>query len=390
MANEDKATRYHRLKRRAELLGTAATGLFLLGLLLTGGALELREYGSMLGMNVGGFEEAGTVVGLAVILLILLQVLELPFSYYQGFVLEHRYGLSNETLRRWVLDQLKGAALSLVFGVAGASVVYWAIRWSADWWWALAASLFVAVMVLLVQLAPVILLPLFYTFKPLDRPALVARLLALADRAKTTIQGVYEWALSAHTKKANAALAGIGRTRRILLSDTLLANYSDDEIEVVLAHELSHHVHHDLWRGVALQTVLLFAGFYVAHLALKALERPLDLRGVEDPAGLPLLLLAAGLCSFLVMPIVHAMSRSHERRADRYALDTTRQQAAFISAMKRLSQQNLAEEDPSRLVQWLFYSHPPIRDRIEAARQWSAVQNAPDWHVQNPGTATRR
>ena len=112
-------------------------------------------------------------------------------------------------------------------------------------------------MVVLAQLAPVLLLPLFYRFKPLDRPALVERLLALAARAKTRIRGVFEWTLSAHTKKANAALTGMGHTRRILLSDTLLADYSDDEIEVVLAHELSHHVHHDLWRAVAVQAALL-------------------------------------------------------------------------------------------------------------------------------------
>ena len=214
---------------------------------------------------------------------------------YQGFLLEHRYGLSNETTRQWARDQLKGLALALVFGVAGASVVYWAIRTSPDWWWAIAAAIFTLLMVGLVQLAPVLLLPLFYTFRPLDRPALVERLMNLSTRARTRIAGVYEWVLSAHTKKANAALAGLGRTRRILLSDTLLADYSDDEIEVVLAHELSHHVHHDLWRGVALQTLLLFVGFFLAGRALAGLADPLDLRGLDDPAGLPLLLLVAGV-----------------------------------------------------------------------------------------------
>ena len=166
----------------------------------------------------------------------------------------------------------------------------------------------------------------------------------------------------------------MGRTRRILLSDTLLADYSDDEIEVVLAHELSHHVHHDLWRGLALQAVLLLLGFFVSDRALRTFADQLVLRGLDDPAGMPLLLLSAGVCSLLFMPVANALSRAHERRADRYALDATQQPEAFISAMKRLSQQNLAEDRPSPLVQWLFYSHPPIRDRIEAARQWRAPQ----------------
>jgi STE24 endopeptidase len=387
LANEDKATRYHRLKRRAELLSTAAAGLALLALLLTRGGLSLRESGAIVGALIGsGFEEAGTVVGVAIFLVVLLQLVELPFAYYQGFLLEHRYGLSNETTNQWARDQLKGLALALVFGLAGASVVYWAIRTSPDWWWAIAAAIFTLLMVGLVQLAPVLLLPLFYTFRPLDRPALVERLMNLSTRARTRIAGVYEWVLSAHTKKANAALAGLGRTRRILLSDTLLAAYSDDEIEVVLAHELSHHVHHDLWRGVALQTLLLFVGFFLAGRALAGLADPLDLRGLDDPAGLPLLLLVAGVSAFVFTPLANALSRAHERRADKYALDTTEQPDAFISAMKRLSQQNLAEENPSQLVQWLFYSHPPIRERIETARLWRAQSASPSKHsVQTPG-----
>lgn len=371
LVNEDRAARYHRLKRRAELLSTTISGLLLLTLLLTGAAVRLRERSAFLGTAMGGgFEEAGTVAAFAVALVILMTVVEFPFSFYQGFVLEHRYGLSNQRFSQWLADQLKGGALAIVFGACGASLVYWTIRWDPQWWWAAAAALMALVMVGLVQFAPVLLMPLFYTFKPLDRPALVERLTSLARRAGTRIRGVYEWALSAQTKKANAALAGLGHTRRILLSDTLLADYSDDEIEVVLAHELSHHVHHDLWRGVALQTLLLFVSVYLASLALSAFAQPLRLRGVEDPAGLPLLMLVGGLCSLVFMPVANAMSRAHERRADRYALETTGQPAAFISAMRRLSQQNLAEDDPSRLVQWLFYSHPPIRERIEAARRW--------------------
>lgn len=372
--NEDKASRYHRLRRRAELAGTLAAGTFLLTLLLTNGSLVLREYASMASMAVApsGFEEAGTVAFFTLALGILLHAIELPFALYQGYTLEHRYGLSNQAVPHWVSDQAKAGALALLFAVLGASIVYAALRWSFAWWWLISAAIFTLATIVLAQLAPVLLLPLFYRFKPLDRPALANRLLALASKANTHIRGVFEWTLSAHTKKANAALAGIGGTRRILLSDTLLADYSDDEIEVVLAHELSHHVHHDLWRALAVQTALLVAGFYAAHLALGLFADRLALRGTDDPAGLPLLLLVGGLCSFICLPLANALSRSHERRADRYALELTRQPEAFISAMKRLSQQNMAEEYPSRVVQWLFYSHPPIRERIDAARRWAA------------------
>ena len=370
--NEDKASRYHRLRRRAEVLATLAAGVVLLALLLTNGALVLREYASMTaGMLPAGFEETATVISFAIALSLLLHIVELPFAYYQGFVLEHRYGLSHQTLRHWMKDQATAGALAFVFAALGASIVYAALRVSPAWWWLMSAAAFALAMIVLAQLAPVLLLPLFYQFKPLDRPALVARLMSLAARANTHIRGVFEWTLSAHTRKANAALTGMGGTRRILLSDTLLSDYSDDEIEVVLAHELSHHVHHDLWRSVATQAALLVAGFYAAHLALTRLADPLALRGLDDPAGLPLLMLTGGVCSVLFLPIANALSRRHERRADRYALDMTHQPEAFISAMKRLSQQNMAEEHPSQLVQWLFYSHPPIRQRIEAARRWA-------------------
>jgi STE24 endopeptidase len=370
--NEDKATRYQRRRRRADLLSLLALAALLIVTLATGLSFKLRELGAALGMATPEWEEAVTVIGYTVALFLLIQVVELPFAFYQGYRLEHRYGVSTERFGHWLRDYVKGSAIGAFLAVLGASAVYGALRWNPTWWWVLAALLFVLATIVLAQLAPVLVLPLFYTFKPLDRPALVERLLALAARAGTRVLGVYEWALSAHTKKANAALTGLGRTRRILLSDTLLASYSDEEIEVVLAHELSHHVHHDLWRSLAVQSVLMLGGFFVAHVALGTYALPLGLGGLEDPAGLPLLLLVGGAWGFLTMPIANGVSRRHERRADRFALDLTNRPEAFVSAMKRLGQQNLAEERPSAVVQWFFYSHPPIRERVEAARAWRA------------------
>jgi STE24 endopeptidase len=368
---EDKATIYHRLRRRADLLGTAAAGGLLLSLLVTGEAHRLRELSAAIAQWVpGGVEEGATVLLLTVVLVLILQVVELPFAFYQGHVLEHRYGLSTQTAGHWFKDQAKGVALGALLAVAATWVVYVALRESPDHWWWISAAVFALATIGLARIAPVVLLPIFYKFKPLDRPALVDRLMALAARARTDVVGVFEWVLSSHTKKANAALAGLGRSRRILLSDTLLADYSEDEVEVILAHELAHHVHRDLWRGIAVQTIALFGGFFVADAVLRAAADRLDLRGLSDPAGLPLLMLAGGAWSLLVMPVANAVSRAQERAADRYALSMTGNVDAFVTAMKRLSQQNLAEEFPSPLVRWLFYSHPPIRERIEAARRF--------------------
>ena len=351
--NEDKSTRYHRLRRRADLMGTALAGVVLSALIWVG-------FGR--GMNV---------VVLTIAIVLILQAVEFPFAFYQGHLLEHHYGLSTQSTVRWLSDHLKGFLLGTVLAVAGASIVFLTLRQWPNQWWLVSAGLFAIATIGIAGLAPVVLMPIFYKFKPLDRPPLVERLMALATRARTDIVGVFEWVLSDHTKKANAALAGMGKTRRILLSDTLLADYSEDEIEVILAHELAHHVHRDLWRGIALQAVILVGGFYVADQVLRMAAGPLALSGIADPAGLPVLMLVAGVWSFLVMPVANALSRAQERAADRYALATTRNVEAFVTAMKRLAQQNLAEEYPSTVVRWLFFSHPPIRERIDAARAFA-------------------
>lgn len=346
--------------------------MVLLALIVSGAGSQMREWAAAVSSLIsGGFDDQVTVVLYAVMLMILLQVIELPFAFFQGFLLEHRYGLSTQTARHWLSDHAKGVLLGTGLAIIGASVVFFTLREWPGWWWILSAGTFALAMVGLARLAPVLLLPIFYRFKPLDRPALVARLLGLAAKAQTEVVGVFEWVLSGHTKKANAALAGLGRTRRILLSDTLLDDYSEEEIEVIMAHELGHHVHRDLWRGIAVQTLVLVGGFYLADAVLRRLAEPLGLRGISDPAALPLLMLVGGVWSFVTVPLVNAQSRARERAADRYALSTTHNVDAFVTAMKRLSQQNLAEEYPSRLVRWLFYSHPPIHERIEAARAFS-------------------
>jgi STE24 endopeptidase len=375
--NEDKATRYHRLKRRASIAAMAWGVLLLGGLLATGATVSLRDAASVAAARLGpaSWQPGLTVLVYVFLLMLLNEVGSFPLSFYSSLVLEHRYELSNETFKSWLGDQAKSFAVGLILGGGAASLVYWCIRTSPDRWWLLAGGAFALLIVGLTNLAPVVLLPLFYSVKPLDRDVLRERLLTLADRAGARVLGAYEWGLADKTRKANAALAGVGGTRRILVSDTMLAEYSDDEIEVVLAHELAHHVHGDIWKGIVFESLLILAGFYVAAEALRALAMPggrLGLSGSDDIAGLPLLMLVAGAVSLVMVPVAHAMSRGFERNADRFALDLTRNPGAFVSAMKRLGAQNLAEEHPSRLVQWLFYSHPPIRERIAAAQAFKA------------------
>jgi STE24 endopeptidase len=305
-------------------------------------------------------------------LMLVNELLTLPIGFYRNVVLEHRYELSSAPAGVWLLDELKGFAIAVVLAVGGGLAVYALIGWSARWWWLPAAALGASVTLLLARLAPVLLLPVFYKLRPLQRATLNTRLVDLSERAGVPVLGVFEWGLGAKTRRANAALAGSGSTRRILLSDTLLDEYSDDEIEVILAHELAHHVHHDIAKGIALEFALLLAGGFAASASLNALWVPLRLTGPADPAGLPLVVLVTGAVMLAATPFVNAFSRFNERRADEFALALTGRSDAFVSAMRRLGAQNLSEESPSRASVWLFHTHPPIAERIAAARQSAA------------------
>lgn len=368
--NEDKSARYNRLKRQAGVTSALASAALLLLLTLSGGSLLLRTLADRAGAVAGGsaLQFPLTVSVFVVLLTLINEVVSLPIAYQGGFVLERRYGLSSQSAGSWLLDQAKSLALAVVLGSVAACILYGLIARFPTMWWLPAGVVFALLIIGLANIAPLLLLPLFYSIKPLARPSLRERLVTLGERAGARVLDAYEWGLAEKTTKANAALTGIGTSRRILVSDTMLAQYSDEEIEVVLAHELGHHVHGDIWKGIAFEALLILAGFFAASIALRTAVPLLGLRGPDDLAGLPLLLLAAGAVSLVSIPAAHAMSRAHERRADHFALSLTKNPPAFISAMKRLAQQNMAEDEPSTLVRWLFYSHPPIRERIAAAQ----------------------
>jgi STE24 endopeptidase len=367
VANEDKATHYHRLHRRASLAATVAGVLFLLLLVTTGAsAALLRALESAVGSS-----RLALTAAFAAALLAIHELLVLPATYYRSVTLERRYGLSSESRVHWWLTHVKVIVVGGLLTVGAAVIVSALLAWSPERWWLVAAAIFAALLVAMVWAAPVWLFPLFYDFRPLDRPGLTGRLVALARQAGTSVSGVFEWHLGDRTRKANAALVGIGRTRRILLSDTLLETHTDDEIEVILAHELAHHVHGDLWAALAAQALIMTAGLYAAHRAVGTLAGPLGLAGPADIAALPIVALAAGAVSLAVSPIANALSRAHERRADRFAIDLTRNAAAFMSAITRLSAQNLAEERPPAWVEAIFHSHPSTARRLEAARRFA-------------------
>src|SRR5205807_8460846 len=212
--------------------------------------------------------------------------------------------------RSWIWDELKGFLVGLVLAVLVVELLYFTIRQWPQHWWLLAWALFMALFVVLAQLAPVLLFPIFYKFEPLDNEELRRRLVVLSEHAGTRVRGVYRWKLSEKSKKANAALTGLGNTRRIILADTLLDNYSADEIEAVLAHELGHHAHSHIMKSIVVQAGTTLLGFWAANWVLHyAVDRLHMFETLSDFANLPLLVLVTTLLSFLLLPALNAYSR---------------------------------------------------------------------------------
>jgi STE24 endopeptidase len=365
-----EARRYNRIRRWLGIADFLLGLLLLLVLLATGWNGTLRD----IAMH-GAYEHYALAVFLYVLMLMLIgKLLGLMLDYY-GFRLERRYNLSNQKLRAWVWDETKGFLVGVVLASIVVEILYFIIREFPQHWWVIAWAAFLGLFVLMAQLAPVVLFPIFYKFEPLDNDELKSRLVGLSERAGTRVRGVYKWNLSEKSKKANAALTGLGNTRRIILADTLLENYSADEIEAVLAHELGHHVHRHILKSIAVQAGITLVGFWAANWVLHyAVERTHMFVTVSDFANLPLLVLVSTVLSFLLLPAVNAYSRYNERQADRYAFQSIPSVGPFISSMNKLADQNLAERSPSRWVEWFFQSHPAISRRVTAAEGWAKLQ----------------
>jgi len=366
-----QARRYNSVKRWLGVADFVIGVAFLVVLLATGWSGWLRDVAYKL-----GFQNYTLSIFFYLLLLLLIgKVLGAGLDYY-GFRLERRFQLSNQRLRSWIWDEVKGFLVGLVLGSIVVEVLYLTIRQWPQHWWLLAWALFMGLFVVLAQLAPVLLFPIFYKFEPLEDEDLRRRLVVLSERAGTRVRGIYRWKLSEKSKKANAALTGLGRTRRIILADTLLDNYEPEEIEAVLAHELGHHVHRHILKSIFVQAAITFVGFWAANWTLHYAVDQHMFEELSDFANLPLLVLVSTVLSFMLMPALNAYSRFNERQADQYAFESISSVEPFITSMNKLAEQNLAERTPSKWIEWLFHSHPAISRRVAAAQAWNRTQEA--------------
>src|SRR5581483_11869413 len=321
-----EARRYNRIRRWLGITDFAVGFVFLVVLLVSGWTNVLRDLAYRM-----GFQNYSLSLFMYLLLILgISKVLGIGLEYY-GFRLERRFKLSSQKFASWLWDEIKAFLVSMVLGTIVMELLYLTIRQWPQNWWMLAWALFMVLFVLLAQLAPVVLFPIFYKFEPLDDEELRRRLVVLGERAGTRVRGVYRWKLSEKSNKANAALTGLGNTRRIILADTLLDNYTPDEIEAVLAHELGHHVHRHIMKSIFVQAAVTLAGFCAANWVLHyAMERWHMFETLSDFANLPLLVLVSTVLSFLLLPAINAFSRYNERQADRYAFRSISSVVPFI------------------------------------------------------------
>lgn len=363
-ARQETAKRYARQRRLFLVIDLAVAAVLVLLFLLSGGSSWLKQQI----VEFAGSSRPVVIFAYFALVYLGYSIVTLPLSLYEGYILPHRYGMSNQTLADWAWDALKGLLVSLVLGGLVVEVIYALLAASPDWWWLWAGFFLLLLTVVLSALTPVLLVPIFYKLTPLDDPDLVDRLRRLGEQAGTVVTAVYSINLSSKSPAANAVVMGLGRTRRIALGDTLLENYTPEEIEMILAHELGHHVHGDLGKGIVVQSVLLLAGLWLAHLFLRWGAAVFGFEGIDDIAAFPLLVLALGLFGLVTMPLSNGYSRWRERLADAYALQVTGDPQSMINVMTKLANQNLADADPPAWVTWLLATHPPIGQRIASAR----------------------
>lgn len=372
------ARSYARIRRRLWAAKLLLNGLYLGLWVGLGGATRVLQ--ALAPLTSGGNLIVELLWWVDVVLMALIIfgpwiLLGLPLDFYSNFILPHLYGLSTQTLRGWLSDLVKGGALAVMLGLPLIVVFYSTLRLAPTTWWLLAAGGYTLITAVLTSVAPVLLMPIFFKFKPLEEEhvELAERLIRLAQDAGTCVQGVFTFDMSRRTRAANAALVGLGRTRRILLGDTLLAEFTSDEIETILAHELAHHVHRDILFSLLVQGLFSLITFYITSLGLDWSVAHSGFTGPADPAGLPTLALLLSTLSLMTMPFANAFSRWRESMADNYALEVTHKSEPFASAMTRLANQNLAEADPEHWVVLLLYSHPPLRSRIEKAHRFPEI-----------------
>ena len=365
--DKDRAARqYHRIKNRLFPTGIILNILALLFLFISGWSAFFKEM-------IQGINQQPLLVNACYSLgfSVYMALTGLPLSFYEGFALEHKFNLSNQSLGGWIKDSLKGFALSTLVIVIAIEALYIFLKKSPLHWWLWATGFWLFLTVVIARITPSLIIPLFFKYHKVDNQNLKEKIFSLLRNCRVRIKDIFYIDFSKKTKKANAFICGMGRSRRVVLTDTLLANFSPEEIKTVVAHELGNYQHRDILKLIAVNGAVTFLGFFLADKFLRSfLNLGFGASGIriEDIGSLPFLALTMMIFGLAASPALNAFSRLLEVEADRFSIQLTKAPAQFISMMKKLGEMNLAEEDPGWFDVIMFYDHPPVKERIQFAQ----------------------
>lgn len=361
---EERVRRYHLIHYGLFFFTLAELAVVLLVLQLGGVSAHLED-------GLKGWSHGKSWLTILLYILVFhafLYFVQLPQHFFKAFLLERRYGLSKETFGQWCRDEIKANLVSALLLVLFVEFFFAMAHAQPDHGW-IAVSLFWMISaVFLTRILPRVILPMFYPMKPLPEGDLKQRLVKLAGRIGVSSGSIYEIGLSRKTQRANAAVVGIGKGKRIVLGDTLTERFSPEEIEVILGHELAHFEKNHVVQHITFDFALVTMGFFLLFKNAAIFPKWFGGAGLDDLSIYPMLVFFLGLFSVLCLPFRNGFSRRLEKEADYFALKLTGSRRFFISAMEKLASQNLALKRPPRFIEMVFYSHPSISRRISMAQ----------------------
>jgi STE24 endopeptidase len=379
----DKAKKYNNIKLVVGIGEGIASFILLLLFVWLGYSLQIENY-------LSDFISNSYLLFIAFILVIgfVGSVLSFPISYYTDFYLEHKYDLSNQSFWKWIWENFKGLLVSLAIGIPILLLFYFALNQFGDLWWLPFAIIMFLISVVLSQIFPILIFPIFYKITPVEDENLKARITKLAKNANLKVENVYKFDMSKNTKKANAAFTGLGKTKRIIFGDTLLESYNTDEIETVIAHELGHFKKKHIVKNILIGTATSFLTLFLIALLYKNSLSWFGFESITQVSAIPLLALWSMLIGIITTPLGNILSRKFEYEADEYAVVETRNATAFKKTLEKLTDQNLGDKEPHPFVEWFFYSHPSIKNRINSIEKIAVennliTENPPDFGVES-------
>lgn len=361
MVSSDNAKAYARERYVLFFIGTAVTFFFLIVYQLT-----FSGFFKSFAFSVQTNFYIATTIYIALFSLLHYAV-SLPAHYYSSYMLEHKFSLSNQNLYSWGKDELKKGIISFLIFLCIINIFYFLLRLTGGLWWIWLAAFWVLFTVIFTRLVPTLIIPLFYKYSVLENANLKKRIKDTAKKAAIDLIDIFQIDFSKKTKKANAAVVGMGKSRRVLLADTLLTNFSDDEIESVCAHEFAHHKLYHMLKHIIFSSVLTAVGFYILSLLMQRIVITFHADAIYDLKIFPSFMIVLFIFNFFMMPVDNAFSRMLEKEADMLCLDLTGNPQAFIHTMDKLARMNLSDRNPPKIIKHMFYSHPPISERIEMA-----------------------